>query len=480
MTEYPSGIAAVGGYVPALRITSEELADGWGQFKARGVSEKAVPDADEDAVTMGYEAAKRALDAGGVDGETIDELLFASTTPPVAEEDLTSHLGTMLAVPDEATRMTVTASTAAGMQAFAHGIRSDGRTLVIASDCPRGEPETALEHAAGAGAAAYVLDPAGALSVTDIAESSSPYPGTRFRETGSETLDSLDVTPYERTSYAELLSKAAERLEYDPGRVEGAAVQASDGAQPYRAAGPLGVERTAIGAATIADEIGDAGAASVPLALATAIDDGLETLLAAGYGSGATATLAHLERSESEQPPSSLAIAGEQYLSFAEYIRRRGDVTSGAPEGGGGYVSVPTWERSMTQRYRLQAGHCSECAALNFPPTGACSSCRSLVEYDRVELPFEGVVEALSVISQGGAPPEFAEMQAKYGGSYTTGIVAFEGPAGDSASAPVLVVGTDNDDLTVGDPVEATIRRIYTQEGVTRYGIKVRPIENNP
>jgi hydroxymethylglutaryl-CoA synthase len=478
MSELPSGIAAVGAYVPDLRVSAEELAEGWGEFQARGISEKAIPDADEDAVTMAYEAATRALDAGGFDGAEIDELLFASTNVPMAEEDLTSHLGTMLAVPESASRANITASTAAGMQALASGIRSAGRTLVVASDCPQGEPEEELEHAAGAGAAAFVLEPDATLSVTDIAESASPYPGTRFRQQGSETLDSLDVTTYERASFADVLSSAAEDLEYDPDDVDGAAVHAPDGATPYRGAGALGVDRSVIGSATIADEIGDAGAASVPLALAAAIEDGLETLLAAGYGSGATATLAHFEQTDGGTVPASLALEGEQSLSFAEYIRRRGDVTSGSPEGGGGYVSIPTWNRSIAQRYRLVAGRCPNCETLNFPPSGACSSCRELVEYDHLELSRNGTVEALSVIAQGGAPPEFAELQAKYGGAYTTVIVGFEGPDGESASAPVLVVGAENEGLTVGDPVEATIRRIYTQEGVTRYGVKVRPAED--
>ena len=471
MTE--SGIAAVGAYVPALRITGDELADGWGRFKGGAISEKAVPDADEDTVTMAYEAGRRALDAGSLSGSDIDELLFASTRLPMAEEELTGHLGKMLGVPSESTRMTITGSTAAGVQALARAVRSNERTLVLASDAPQGKPEEAIEHAAGAGAAAFILKPDAPLIATDTAERSSPYPGTRFRKAGSETIDSLEVTPYERQAFARLLTSAAADLEYDPDAIEAAAVHAPDGRLPYRAAGPLGIEPSAIKIAALVDEIGDAGAADVPLALAAAVVKGYNSILAAGYGSGATATLISFERTEAELP-ARVALDGEQYLTFAEYIRRRGDVTSGAPEGGGGYVSIPTWKRSLAQRYRLEAGRCCECGALNFPPNGACLACRELVAYDPVELSRNGTVEALSVISQGGAPPEFAELQAAYGGAYTTGIVAFDGPDGDSASAPVLLVGTENEDIAVGDRVEATIRRIYTQEGVTRYGIKVQ------
>lgn len=473
MSDLPGAIAAVGAYAPDLRIEADELAEGWGRFQGRNIDEKAVPDADEDALTMGYEAASRALSAGDVDPASVDRLLFATTTPPAAEEDLTTHLTAMLALPDAVAGEMLTGSTAAGVQALVSGLETDGRTLVVASDCPRGDPDDALEHSAGAGAAAFVVDPAGALTTTGVATASEPYPGTRFRGTGSERLDSLDVTAYERQSLSSVLASAADALPADVTAVEAAAVHSPDGATPYRAAGALGVEREAVAAASLVEELGDAGAAGALLALANAITDGAGSVLVAGYGSGATATVAHLERDGVADVPADLALDGTRHLTFAEYIRRRGDVTSGAPEGGGGYISIPTWQRSIAQRYRLEAGRCPECEALNFPPTGACTSCRGLVEYDPVQLTREGTIEALSVISQGGAPPEFAELQAQYGGSYATGIVAFAGPDGGSASVPAFVVGTDHEDLSVGDAVRATMRRIYTQEGVTRYGFKV-------
>jgi len=54
-------------------------------------------------------------------------------------------------------------------------------------------------------------------------------------------------------------------------------------------------------------------------------------------------------------------------------------------------------------------------------------------------------------------------------------VVALEGPDGGSASVPAQVVSADPESVDIGDRVEATMRRVYTQEGVTRYGFKVRP-----
>ncbi len=44
-----TAITGVGAYAPRFRITSEAFEDAWGQFHAAGISEKAVPSADEDA-----------------------------------------------------------------------------------------------------------------------------------------------------------------------------------------------------------------------------------------------------------------------------------------------------------------------------------------------------------------------------------------------------------------------------------------------
>ena len=175
---------------------------------------------------------------------------------------------------------------------------------------------------------------------------------------------------------------------------------------------------------------------------------------------------------------------GDEELSYGEYLRMRGDVTAGEPAGGGAYVSVPSWRRTIPQRHRLRAGRCPDCGALAFPPEGACDDCGALVEYEPAELPGTGTVEAVTVIGQGGAPPEFVDQQAR-SGAYASAVVALDGPnaaggedggEGGTVSIPAQVVGTDPTDVAVGDRVAATIRRIYTQEGVTRYGFKMQPM----
>jgi hydroxymethylglutaryl-CoA synthase len=470
-------IAAVGAYAPRLRIAADEFAEAWGRFEASGIERKAVPEADEDTLTMAAAAAKRALEAAGLDGEALAALSFATTTPPLAEEELVVRLGSMLGAPGTASHRQFIGSTRAGTRGLVAALDAEQTpALVVAADCPRADPPDEREHAGGAGGAAFLMeDGADGAVVTTQGEYVTPRPGERFRETGDTRVRGLGVTNYDRAAFRDALAGAAADAGIEDPDVSAAAVQAPDGKRPYRAAGPLGVDGERIKACATVHDLGDTGAASVPLSVARALADGHDSVLAAAYGSGAGADVLRIEGGN--HVATDLALDGAVDLSYAEYLRCRGDLGGEEPEGGGAYVSVPTWERSLPQRHRLVAGRCSECGVLAFPPEGACTDCGSLVDYERVRLPGGGTVEAVTRIGRGGAPPEFATQQIQ-SGAFGVAIVAFDGPGGGSVSAPMQVTGHDPEadgELSVGDRVQVVLRRIYTQEGVTRYGGKVRP-----
>ena len=470
------GIAGVGAYAPRTRLPGDAIAAAWGQFKAGGIEETAVPGPDEDVLTMGYEAARNALDAAGVAGAEIGAVGFATTNPPVEEEALLPRFGEMLAVPETAETTVYTGSLTAGVRALrgaARAVDAVGPALVVASDAPRGELDEALGQGAGAGAAAFVVTPDGPATLSAFASVSEPAAGTRFRQRGSDRAEGLGITTFDRQAFESTVTGALDGLAFDADSVDAAAVQATDGRQPYRVTGALPVSGERLKAHATVHTLGDTGAASVPLSIASALADDASGVVGVAAGSGATAEAVAIDVAGSV--PATLALDGETDVDYAHYLRQRGEITGGAPQGGGGYVSLPAWHRSLAQRYRLEAGRCPECGRLNMPPRGACSHCQALVEYDPVELARTGTVEASSIISQGGAPPEFAELQGR-SGEYATGIVAFDGPEGGSASLPALFVEVDPEDVAVGDEVEMTIRQIYTQEGVTRYGFKVRPV----
>jgi hydroxymethylglutaryl-CoA synthase len=496
-----NGVRAVGAYAPRHRLSASEIEAAWGSVQASGVGEKAVPGGDEDALTMGYEAATNALQADGTDAAAVSVLAFASTTPPVEEEDVAVRLGSTLGVPGDARHETFGGSTRAGTRALAAGLRSDlgpdEVALVVAADAPKGEPGGEHDQAAGAGAAAFVVVPSGPATVEATGSHALPAPGTRFRERGSERVTGLGVTGYDRATFRETVAGAVDALRdeladaaVDAGgdaaeetdgidlSVDAAAVQAPNGSLPYRVVDVLGVDTDAVQRVATVHDLGDTGAASALLGLATALDDpDVERVLVAGYGSGAGADAMLVDGPSAVPAVLELERADAAEVSYAEYLRLREEVTEGPPDGGGAYVSVPSWQRTLPQRHRLVAGRCVDCGALAFPPEGACRECGSRAGYDDVLLPGSGTVEASTTISQGGAPPEFAPQQQR-AGDFGVVVVAFDGPSEDeTVSAPAQVTDAEGDAVGVGDAVTATLRRVYTQEGVTRYGFKVRPAD---
>jgi len=477
----PLGIAAVGAYAPRYRLAADDVREAWGQFHGAGISTTAVPAGDEDTLTMAYEAATRALSAADADPERVAGLTVGTTTPPAEEEAMAPRLASTLGLGESIRSRQLTGNTRAGVDALAAGldVAGEGPVLAVASDAPRGAPDDGIEHAGGAGAVAVLLAPDAPGTVTSPAEHVSASPGTRFRPRGNTETTGLGVTSYDRAAFRETVAAAADALDADPGAADAVALQSPNGKLPYRAAGALGVETGMIHRGTVVGDLGDLAAASPLFGLAAALADGAVRVLVVGYGSGGGATA--LEVVDDGIPVETEREAGEQ-LSYGEYLRMRGDITPGEPAGGGAYVSVPSWRRTLPQRHRLVAGRCPDCGALAFPPEGACPDCGALVDYEAVTLPGTGTVEAVTVIGQGGAPPEFVDQQAR-SGAYASAVVALDGPGsqgragGETVSIPAQVVGVDPTDVAVGDRVTATIRRIYTQEGVTRYGVKMQPLE---
>jgi hydroxymethylglutaryl-CoA synthase len=113
---------------------------------------------------------------------------------------------------------------------------------------------------------------------------------------------------------------------------------------------------------------------------------------------------------------------------------------------------------------------CKKCGAVNFPPKGVCKYCSVSSEFEELQLSGKGKVHTFVLIGAGGAPPEFAE-QEKAGGQYPVAIVELkEGPKVIGQIAEV-----NPKDVKIDMPVKGELRKIYTEEGVIRYGFKFVP-----
>jgi len=133
------------------------------------------------------------------------------------------------------------------------------------------------------------------------------------------------------------------------------------------------------------------------------------------------------------------------------------------------YVSIPTFTRSIPQRYALIGAKCKSCGAANFPPTLDCLKCGKN-EFEPIKLKGRGKIYCYTTVSRGGAPPEFSTQQNLVGSYHVAVVELDEGPK-------IVAQLTDckPEALKIGLPVEATFRRIYEDDGMIRYGVKFMP-----
>jgi hydroxymethylglutaryl-CoA synthase len=160
-------IAGYGTYIPPFRVSTEEIAQAWGQdgkavTNGLGVTKKAVAGADEDSVTMAVAAAQKALLMSGVKKEEIGAVFVGSESHPYAVKPTGTIVAEWLSLCPEyfcADLEFACKAGTAGLQIVSAMLEAGmiGAGLVIGVDKAQSRPGDALEYTAASAAAAYIL-----------------------------------------------------------------------------------------------------------------------------------------------------------------------------------------------------------------------------------------------------------------------------------------------------------------------------------
>ena len=202
------GIESYGVALPRLRLPASAYVQAWGHCAAPGLKQKAFCSYDEDAVTLGIEAARRSFNSLPLDIE-ISAIFFGVTTPPYDEKPSAATLPTALFDNDTIRVTEITGSPQAGLQALVSAAEfclahKDQYALAVAADAPIGAPDSAFEHALRAAAAAFVVGWEGAAAIyNDSASLTRETFGSRFRRHGEAALNDLELRTRERQKRAQ-------------------------------------------------------------------------------------------------------------------------------------------------------------------------------------------------------------------------------------------------------------------------------------
>jgi hydroxymethylglutaryl-CoA synthase len=338
------GIVGYGAYVPRYRISVDEIARIWGEnaenySSGLMVTEKSVPDMDEDTITISAEAGRNALARAGVDISKVGALFIGSESHPYAVKPSGTvvaealGLGSRLMVADF--EFACKAGTAA-MQCC-YGLVKSGMIeygMAIGADTSQGRPGDALEYTAAAGGAAYLIgrDPLAVLEdtcsfTTDTSDfwrrNMEDYPKHGARFTGKPAY------------FKHVLSAAnmlLERTGTKPQDYDFAVLHMPNGKFPVAAAKTLGFTPQQTERGLVVRLIGNCYSGSSPLGLSRVLDVAKpgQRIFMVSYGSGAGSdafsftVTDRVEERRNLAPTTDYYIKRKQNIDYGVYVKLRG------------------------------------------------------------------------------------------------------------------------------------------------------------
>ena len=329
------GISGYGVYIPKLRIKKEDYAAAWGSFSAAGVAEKSVMGYDEDVLTAAAKVSRRALESVPMTADKVTRFALGSTSAPYVEKLLSGTVMVGIGVPNGAFSTDHTTSTRAGTEAILAGFEHvqanpSGKALVTAADAPAASMWDSVEHALGAGAAAFVLSSDNLIAELEGSASyASEYFGERFKARNDELIHDLNVKKFFESSLVTNTTKAGsallKKLGRKPEEYQHVVIQQPDARVPATVGSRMQFTDPQLASGLISKVVGDLGAASTPVALCAALDaakigDGIMVI---SYGSGAGSdALSFKVVSERKAIASFQAeVDRKEYIDYVKYLK---------------------------------------------------------------------------------------------------------------------------------------------------------------
>lgn len=340
------GIIAYGAYVPRYRIRVEEIARVWGDDAddyrtGLMVTEKSVPDLDEDTATIAVEAARNAV-LRGADPGRIGAIYVGSESHPYAVKPTATIVAAaigagpaMTAADFEFACKAGTAAMQACMGAVAAGIA--GTAMAIGADVSQGAPGDALEYTAAAGGAAFVIgkeDLIATINHTCSFTTDTPdfwrREGADYPRHGGRFTGEPGYFKHVLGASRMMLEKAGTR----PADYDYAVFHQPNGKFPTRAAHVLGFTGEQIRQGLTCPRMGNtySGASMVGLAAVLDVAKPGDRIFVASFGSGAGSDAFDITVTERITGVQGLAratwdyIADAKYIDYATYARHKGKI----------------------------------------------------------------------------------------------------------------------------------------------------------
>ncbi len=466
-----NGILAYGVYVPYYRLDRKAIGDALGVPAGRGT--RAVASYDEDATSMGVEAARAAVRRAPDLAPTA--VYFATASPPYLDKTNATAIHAALGLDDGAAAYDMAGAVRSGAGALRAAMDAPRPTLAVLADIRTGLPAGSDERDGGDGAAAFLCgpdapdrrvlaEPVGHASASAEFLERWRLPGERVSRQWEERFGEHALAPLAERALADALKQAG----VTPAAVDHLVVTGPHGRAARRAATAIGAKKEAL-ADDLTGVIGHTGTAHAGLLLADALDRAApdQIVVVASVSDGADVTVWRTTVAIAAGRPAAplgKRVAGGGQVSYASFLTWRGFLDREPPRRPDPQrPAAPPSLRAEAWKFGFTGSRCQACGARHLPPQRVCLKCHAV---DRM------------------APEPMADVPATIA-TFTVDRLAY------SLSPPVVVAVIDFEgggrfqcELTdvdpaavkIGDRVEMTFRRLITAEGVHNYFWKARPI----
>ena len=381
------GIRSYGVFVPRSRIARSAIFDAhaWALpgLKNLGRGERAFCSWDEDAITMGVQAARDCLAA---DQKQPVDVVLASTTAPFADLQNASIMCRALRLDASVTSQDVSGSTRAGLRALALALEADGgqQRLVVAADRRQARPGSTQEFTYGAGAAAFMTGRENLAARYLGRHSVAAAFVDHFRENGEKFdyyweerwIRDAGVGRIVPSTVAELLK----RIDVRADRIAWFGLAGAPAGGDALVAKALGIAEERI-VPDLQGTVGDTGAAHSLLLLASALERGRpgDVVVIAAFGLGCEA-LAFEIADGGPRPKTGVAAAIANKSLETAYLKMLS--FAGELKLDWGPRSETSIKASLSQQYRAAeqllgfvGGRCDACGQVQFPALPTCVKC---------------------------------------------------------------------------------------------------------
>lgn len=463
------GIVSYGAYIPYWRMQRSAITAALGSGGGRGT--RSVASYDEDTTSMGAEAGRIAL-ANAPQGYSPQNLWFATATPAYLDKTNANAVHAALALPDSSGAFDTVGSVRSQVAALM-GASGGGSQMAVLSDIRVGLPGGGDEAAGGDAAAAICFgdsevicqDFGGAVVTAEFLDRWRE-PGDAASKQWEERFGEYAYVPLAQEAFSRALKSAGMTAD----QFDHVIVSGLHGRAAKAVAKAIGVRPEAL-ADDLSGAIGNPGTAQAMVNLCDVLDraEPNQTIALVLLADGASVWL--LRTTEALR-----AFRARQTNSVASQIATtRDDLT---------YGSYLTW-RGFLHREPPRRPEPDRPAG---PPSLRRNQWKfgffgSRDETGFVHLPPSRVSFGTGEIDQ-MQPVRMADVRATIA-TYTVDRLAY------SLSPPVVaavidfdgggrfqceLTDVDPDKVRIGDRVEMTFRRLYTQDGVHNYFWKARPI----